>query len=437
MVRSVGLRVGQGQFRASGGLRQVAGRGFLELRLAANESPSPSDAVPWGPIARIRGASKPPTMSHRPPYLKSTAEWSWKRAAMAIGALLFVFTEIGLRIVNVPSLQQRLNPIEFEEGRSPLVAHPYTAYTCKPNYSTAPGANYRASHNSYGFRGEETVWAKPEGVTRIACVGGSSTYGEGVSDNEHTWPARLQHLLSSSTENGEVEVINLGVPGYTTFESLARFALVGVELRPDIVVVYHSMADVSSALCDSPEPDNTHYRTNWPTTFRSDIDRLFETSRVYRLVRSCFANSAMGRYDGNSIASRVSTEGVIAGLPPARGFSNFERNIRSLIALANSIDARVVLVSQAVDERDLASGIMFEERMLAKNRMDVVLQRLSEELGVVLCDAGPALELEAQRQIKERGSESIFAWEDRLKDSGAEILALSIAEAIERIQLSD
>lgn len=369
-------------------------------------------------------------MSPSPQNLAPTTAWSWKKATLLIFGVLFLFTELALRIIHVPALRQRLNPIEFEESRSPLQAHPYTAYTCKPNFQTPASQAQHASHNSFGFRGPETTWSKPEGVLRVVCLGGSSTYGEGVSDNEHTWPAKLESLLSSATSEGQYEVINLGVPGYSSFESLGRFAFMGLELKPDVVVIYHSMADVRSALSEEPTPDNTHYRANWPTTYQADMDRLFAVSRSFSLIRSYLQEEPEEKLTGRASRTFVGSARTGSDLPSVRGFTNFQRNLRGTIALAQSIGAEVILVSQAVDQRDLQSNPNFEEQTLALRRMSQILTQLSRQPRVTFVDAASIFEVEASRQIELRGSENLFAWQERLRDSGAHLLALTIADAV-------
>lgn len=375
-------------------------------------------------------------MSNSSPYLAPATRWSWKKAIFLSLAVLFVFTELALRVIHVPSVRQRLAPVAFEESRSPLQGHPYSAFTCKPNFQSSPDSKQQVSHNSFGFRGKETTWSKPKGVLRVLCVGGSSTYGAGVSSDEHTWPVQLEGVLASATEDGRFEVINLGVPGYSSFESLTRFATVGMELQPDVVVIYHGMADVRSALSNEPTPDNTHYRSNWPTTYRDGFEKALATSHVYRLLRSFTEDTHQPSTLGHVGRTHIGTDRTERGVQPARGFTNFARNIRSMIALAHSAGAEVVLISQAVDHRDLISGPNYEQQAIALRRMSLVLPQLATGEGISFVDAQATLEQEASQQIEDRGSENIFAWEDGLRDSGAKLLAMTLADAVLHVQLA-
>jgi len=94
----------------------------------------------------------------------------------------------------------------------------------------------RESVNAYGIRGREVGEKKP-GAFRILAMGGSTTWGHKVADDE-TWPCFLEEKLHD-LGFGHVEVLNGAVSGYG-LEQIVR-ALEHRHLRalePDLVVVY-------------------------------------------------------------------------------------------------------------------------------------------------------------------------------------------------------
>ena len=107
----------------------------------------------------------------------------------------------------------------------------------------APGASYvyrvdedlvPVSYNAEGWRDVSHSKAKAAGVVRILVLGDS--FMEAYSVNfEDALPARLQHLIS--TAERRVEVINLGVGGYSTLQEYLVFDAVGRAYRPDVVVL--------------------------------------------------------------------------------------------------------------------------------------------------------------------------------------------------------
>lgn len=99
--------------------------------------------------------------------------------------------------------------------------------------------------NSLGFRGAEVALDKPAGTFRIACLGGSTTFGLYCRDNDHTWPALLEQRLRAVYPDRDIEVINAGVPGYTMTNSLANFRERVQPLKPNLVIIYHGPNDLS------------------------------------------------------------------------------------------------------------------------------------------------------------------------------------------------
>jgi lysophospholipase L1-like esterase len=100
-------------------------------------------------------------------------------------------------------------------------------------------ANLSVSINSLGFRGKEITVEKPPRTIRIACVGASTTYCAEVPDAA-TWPARLQVLLQEKHPDIRIEVLNVGVPGYTLVQSHKFFERRILPLQPDMVIYYEA-----------------------------------------------------------------------------------------------------------------------------------------------------------------------------------------------------
>ena len=158
--------------------------------------------------------------------------------------------------------QLRPSILTIQEKAS-SIGHSYLAYSPKPNHETGYGSKHRkTTHNSAGYRGELVDIPKPEGVYRVLCLGGSSTHGTTPNTDADTWPARLQVHLNEQAQGKRVEVLNFGVFGYSTFESLINLALRGIDYQPDLVLVYHTINDVRCALYNRGGPiqrDNAHW----------------------------------------------------------------------------------------------------------------------------------------------------------------------------------
>lgn len=99
--------------------------------------------------------------------------------------------------------------------------------------------------NEYGFRGPAPSVRKPDGVVRIACMGDSFTFGEGVR-YEDTWPAVLGRRLNDSRPEGvkAYETLNAGVQGYGLLDCLLWYGIRIEKFDPDVVVLAFFMNDL-------------------------------------------------------------------------------------------------------------------------------------------------------------------------------------------------
>jgi hypothetical protein len=106
-------------------------------------------------------------------------------------------------------------------------------------------AEYRVdfSINEQGIRDPRVFKVKkPKDVLRVLILGDSFAMGYGVS-YEDSVPAHLESLLSGYLD-GPVEVINLGVSGFGTAESLIALEADGWAFEPDIVMSYWHGSDL-------------------------------------------------------------------------------------------------------------------------------------------------------------------------------------------------
>lgn len=96
--------------------------------------------------------------------------------------------------------------------------------------------------NSLGLRGPEPQEAAADNTLRILLLGDDTVAGPWLPD-EHTLSAQLERHLSGQLE-GQVEVINAGVPGYSPLLSLLQYEQDLARLQPDVVVLHVDMSDV-------------------------------------------------------------------------------------------------------------------------------------------------------------------------------------------------
>ena len=110
------------------------------------------------------------------------------------------------------------------------------------------------SINSDGFRGEELPTA-PEGSKKILMIGDSCAFGWGVGHEETIAVYLAEHLASKGQV---VEVINAGVPGYSSIQCLNHLKEIFKTHQPDIVTLQIGWNDAWStpSLTDSEIIEN-------------------------------------------------------------------------------------------------------------------------------------------------------------------------------------
>ncbi len=196
--------------------------------------------------------------------VRATLQPRWWRPLITALALIpvgiiaaLVLMEIGLRVYfglfGTP--QDKLLYVDSTEeiekemvSENAIVPLPYLNYGLNPAYH---------GHNSMGYRGPEIAMPKPPGTFRIVAMGDSTTYGLGM-DASNAYPAQLQDILRQQYGYSNVEVINAGVIGYTSWETFINLSLRVIELEPDMVIIYDGTNDVSArtATADCYAGDN-------------------------------------------------------------------------------------------------------------------------------------------------------------------------------------
>ena len=168
--------------------------------------------------------------------------------AVYIGWALFLKPKAGSTFENLTDLRKSMlvnGPTESADAhgsvplRNLISPHPsdQIIFDLRPNLDVRfQRAQVRT--NSCGLRGPEVSIRKPANTFRIVLLGDSFTFGWGVEEHQ-SFAAQMEKALNrhfGSTK--KVEVLNFGVPGYSTFQEVARFEEQGLDFNPDAVVVF-------------------------------------------------------------------------------------------------------------------------------------------------------------------------------------------------------
>jgi hypothetical protein len=101
--------------------------------------------------------------------------------------------------------------------------------------------------NAEGFRDRDWPKEKRPGVIRIACVGDSFTMGWGVNDPADAFPQRIGASLEAHFP-GRFEVLNCGIPGWTTGHELEEIEKLARRGDVDRVILGYCLNDPDDLL---------------------------------------------------------------------------------------------------------------------------------------------------------------------------------------------
>ncbi len=336
--------------------------------------------------------------------------------------------------------------VRFEkrgEALTPFVPHRYLGYTLSPGHR-----GLVVAHNALGFRSEEFPVKKPEGEFRIVCLGSSTTYsmyprkdemavaGE-IAENPNeiviaalekkaremgmesleayafngSYPGLLERYLHQLGYKN-VRVINAGVPGYTSYESLLNFELRCLELEPDVVLVYEGYNDIHTRLVWPHKAylgDNSGaniHSSGWykplPWRMRSVALRMFlvMTGRERSPVDLA---TTFGETPKTGVYFAYQNE-VLRGRFPSKFFQNhplaeilksnppiyYRRNIENIVAVARAHGIVPVLITFATRPEGTGTDVFDipEYRAALKEHNEVLLD-IGKTLGTPVFDLAP------------------------------------------------
>ncbi len=166
-----------------------------------------------------------------------------------------------------------------------------------------PGWNVKT--NVLGYRiGQDFELEKPKDTLRIVLMGGSTIFGWGVG-SEDSIPVLLQKLITDEIAKSgrsianlpkKVEVINAGVPWYTTWNEAALTVHRVMMLKPDWVIAFDGLNDAAKSLAPEWKPIYKGYEDVATTLVRERLehkvtlkDFLLEVANLSPTVRYLYA----------------------------------------------------------------------------------------------------------------------------------------------------
>lgn len=346
-------------------------------------------------------------------------------AAVVVAVLLFAAEGV-LRIREAVKGRPQF---PLNDDRALYEIKPYVRFALRPDARLVFHSR-EVKINSLGFNGPEFAEKKQTGEVRVICAGGSTTFGYGQSDYEHSYPARLEGMLRE--EIAGAKVVNAGVPGYNSCDSLTNYIARLRSLDADVVVLMHGINDLM--LLSRPSIP-VSYGAVERFRYEDEVEGFFKKAARYSVLwRKTY--KAFRRRPGAT--TQIIGKGS-AALPAKDRLSlarrRFRGNIEMLIATAGS-EVRLVLVTFCLsytpemglseDDPLMHMKPFFSPYLTAGETFDWIaafneeIRAASRKHGLPLADAAA---------IVEPGNRN-FCDIVHFTDEGAERLAGIIADAI-------
>jgi len=244
-------------------------------------------------------------------------------AGIGIALVFIILLELGLRLflhTFAGSGIYRPHPVRFWTLRSNLQEIPKTTLEMDQRRLTTV-----VSTNDLGLRSPAVSRIKAAGTYRILCLGDSTTFGHGIAESE-SFSRVLESRLRRAYPGKSCEVINGGIPGYSTFQGLNLLKEKGLGLAPDLVIVSYFYSDLITDV--AADRDRVH-SPEWIQPLQNQL----YSSELYLLLR----RELLG------FSSPQSRPATIPRVP----VDEYKRNLEQFITLVRSRGGRVIFINPA------------------------------------------------------------------------------------------
>lgn len=172
--------------------------------------------------------------------------------------------------------------------------------------------------NEAGFRYGTLTLSKPPGTWRAFTLGDSQTYGAGV-DSDKTYTAVAERLLNQAIQGQtiatsaggiqHVELVNAGISGYTSLQTLRLIEKKLLDWKPDAILIDNRTFDA---------PRDVGLPT--PSARVAALQRILFQSRIYYVMR--FVMDRLAPHQPRRMRADAVSQGptpTTSNLPPREG----------------------------------------------------------------------------------------------------------------------
>jgi lysophospholipase L1-like esterase len=238
--------------------------------------------------------------------------------------------------------------------------------------------------NSLGYRGPAFKIEKPSDKLRIVCMGDSGTMGWRVKDNE-TYCALLPGLMMEKA-GFEVETINAGVFGYTSYQGLNQLRNRILALRPDIITICYNWNDHAGAIQMFGPAEKGIQKPDRHLPAKKRIGVLVALShlRIFQFLENAILKAES--YSERTLEDEnTQFDSKIRRVPP----EHYKENLQTMIQVARSNKITPVLLTQAFNP--MQGPERNTHRVIQKKYNEIVIEVAKKEKALYV-DTAPFLE---------------------------------------------
>lgn len=259
------------------------------------------------------------------------------------------------------------------------------------------------SINTQGFRGDLILIPKPKNVFRIFVIGDSCAFGNAVKYTQ-AYPYYLQGLLNQPGNKVVYEVVNAGVPGYSSLQGLRHLVRDVLPYQPDLVIASFGWNDTLPAVFYTDKQQKA------PNDLVMAVSNSLQHSMVFayldNIITSWLSKTLL------SLNKKYFKSKEIARVPEA----DFVENLSAIEALGRKTNFKVIFLNQPA-------------RQLVTHHYDALTRKVSAQRNVPFVDLLPLFCLNGH------SVEELFLDQNHYSPLGNQVIAKAIFDFLNERKL--
>ena len=291
--------------------------------------------------------------------------------------------------------------------------------------------------NNFGFRGADITPAPAAGITRVALLGASETFGLYESEG-HEYAVRLQQQLDSAAPH-TWEIVNTGLPGLSLSSMVPYYRNLVAPIRPAYVLVYPSP---SFYLEVNPLPP-VYVVPRGPTVRETGLALRFP-ARVRESLKALVPSWALSDYRVWTLERQRNAHpaGWVWSSVPSDRMQLMRQHVRRLVDSIQATGALAVLVTHTNRFVGAAADTLTSDRRRLTDLSSLYYPKASMTVMVAVDSAANQVMREVAAatgaeviEVEQRipPSSDYFADYAHFTDTGAEAMAQLLADGLRQL----